>query len=136
MAPTATERKYWPASEEAERPGHIPFMPIIEGIDKNIGALREQVEALAKAVASLTLTVSELKGDVKVMSERSDKNLAEYKAIASDIQGDSNTKNARVEGDIKAINARLDAQQTKFGWTLTVFGIIITVVIAAIQFLR
>ena len=38
-----------------------------------------------------------------------------------------------MQGDIKAINARLDTQQTKFGWYLTIFGLIITVVIAAIQ---
>lgn len=84
--PVTAERKYRPTSEETERPVYAPFMPIIEGIDKNISALSGQVEAFTKAVASLTLTVSELKGDVRVMSERSDKNLAEYKAIASDIQ--------------------------------------------------
>ena len=51
-----------------------------------------------------------------------------------------NEKVERMQGDIselkasdKALTARLDTQQTKFGWSLTVFGIIITVVIAAIQ---
>ncbi|MBQ9526240.1 MAG: hypothetical protein IJR68_01405 [Fretibacterium sp.] len=43
---------------------------------------------------------------------------------------------AEVKGDIKAINARLDTQQTKFGWYLTLFGLIIAVVVAAIQFWR
>ncbi len=52
-----------------------------------------------------------------------DKYLAKHDAIA-----------ASIEGDLKAITARLDAQQTKFGWYLTLFGIVITVVIAAIQF--
>ena len=52
-----------------------------------------------------------------------DKYLAKHDAIA-----------ASIEGDLKAITARLDAQQTKFGWYLTLFGIVITVVITAIQF--
>ena len=52
-----------------------------------------------------------------------DKYLAKHDAIA-----------ANIEGDLKAITARLDTQQTKFGWYLTVFGIVITVAVAAIQF--
>ena len=52
-----------------------------------------------------------------------DKYLAKHDAIA-----------ASIEGNLKAIIARLDTQQAKFGWYLTAFGIAITVVIAVIQF--
>ena len=52
-----------------------------------------------------------------------DKYLAKHDAIA-----------ASIEGDLKAITARLDTQQAKFSWYLSAFGIAITVVIAAIQF--
>ena len=60
---------------------------------------------------------------VERMAAIMDKYLAKHDAIA-----------AGIEGDLKAITARLDTQQTKFGWYLTVFGIVLTVVIAAIQF--
>ena len=77
---------------------------------------------------------SELKGAISVMDERFErkfdilderieKNHAQYEAIASEMKG-----------DIKSINAHLDTQQTKFGWYLTIFGLIITVAVAAIQF--
>ena len=70
----------------------------------------------------LEARIDVLDSRIDVLSERIDKNLAQYEAIASNI-----------EGDIKAMNARLDTQQTKFGWYLTIFGLIITVAVAAIQ---
>ncbi|MBQ9566352.1 MAG: hypothetical protein IJU98_12275 [Synergistaceae bacterium] len=80
-----------------------------------------------------------------------EKNLAKHEAIAESIRNDMKSINERMdrmeknvayhgeainrlEGDVKAISARLDTQQTKFGWYLTAFGIVITVVVAAIQF--
>ena len=63
------------------------------------------------------------------MRERVDKNLAEYKAVASDMRAD----NARLEGEIKAIRAELAALKS---WYLPLWGIIMTLIIAAIQYIK
>ena len=42
--------------------------------------------------------IAELKGDIKALSERVDKNLAEFKAVANEIKGDVRTLDARVSG--------------------------------------
>ena len=70
-----------------------------------------------------------LEGRIDVLSERIDKNLAQYEVIASDI-----------EGEIQALNARVGSLEDKISLNVTVtgvlvgaFGIIITIVIAIIQ---
>ena len=42
--------------------------------------------------------IAELRGDIKALSERVDKNLAEFMAIANEIKGDVRTLDARVNG--------------------------------------
>ena len=108
-------------------------LPLMRSMDKSIREMKDDFHSFKKetnsAIAELRQDVSTIKediggikSDVRVMNERIDKNLAQYEAIASEMRG-----------DIKAINARLDTQQTKFGWYLTLFGLVITVVVAAIQ---
>ncbi|MBQ9564133.1 MAG: hypothetical protein IJU98_00965, partial [Synergistaceae bacterium] len=40
-----------------------------------------------------------------------------------------------LRSDIRVINAKLETLQTKFGWYMAMFGIVITVSVAAIQVL-
>ena len=84
----------------------------ITEVRQDIFTLQGEIKAINERV----------EGRFDVLNERIDKNFAQYEAVANEMKG-----------DIKAINARLDTQQTKFGWYFTVFGIIITVVVAAIQ---
>ena len=111
----------------------VSAMPLIHSIDKSVRELKEHlwgfkketnsaISEMRQNISALKEDMSAIKGDIRVMNERIDKNLAQYETIAS-----------HIEGDIKAMNARLDTQQTKFGWYLTIFGLVITVVIAAIQ---
>ena len=80
---------------------------------------------------------TELKDDIKsVRSElREDKKSLrgelkeDIKSLRSELKEDIN----ELRSDIRVINARLETQQTKFGWYLTIFGLIITVAVAAIQ---
>ena len=115
----------------------VSAMPLIHSIDKSVRGLKEDLWAFKKetnsAITEVRQDISTLQGEIKaineriegrfdVLNERIDKNFAQYEAVANEMKG-----------DIKAINARLDTQQTKFGWYLTIFGLIITVVVAAIQ---
>ena len=69
---------------------------------------------------------TELKDDMKSLrTELKD----DIKGVRSELKEDI----SELRGDIRVINARLDTQQTKFGWYLAIFGLIITVVVTAIQ---
>ena len=103
-----------------EKVSDIRFEYMREMMDEQFKRLEAVVE---KNLARQEAIAADIKGEMKAMNERIEKNLAQYEAAAGNI-----------EGEMKAISARVDTQQTKFGWYLTVFGIIITVVIAAIQF--
>ena len=99
-----------------------------ERLEGKIDAVNERLEAKIDAVNERLETKFDalrehVEDRIDVLCERMDRNLAQYDALANDIKG-----------DIRTLSARLDTQQTKFGWYLTIFGIVITVVIAAIQF--
>ena len=92
-------------------------------IEEKIDAFNEHMnQTLALMNERIDKKFTQIDGKIDVLSERIDKNLAQYEAIVSN-----------TDGEIKAINARLDTQQTKIGWYLTIFGLVITIVIAAIQ---
>lgn len=97
---------------------------ISERLDRKIDALTERMEQ-----------------GFALMNERIERNLAEYKALLSDTRSElkediseTRAEFGEIRGDVKALTARLDTQQTKFGWLLTVFGLVITVTVAVIQF--
>ena len=92
-------------------------------LEEKIDAFSERMnQTLALMNERIDKKFTQIDGKIDVLSERIDKNLAQYEAIVSN-----------TDGEIKAINARLDTQQTKIGWYLTIFGLVITIVIAAIQ---
>ena len=111
-------------------------MPLIVSLDASVRELKDDLYHFKREVkddiTNIRLDVAVLGGKVEALNERVDKNLAEYKVIASEIQGEMRTNDARLEGKIDAVNARLDAMQVKMGWYLTAFGLII----ALVQFLK
>ncbi len=93
--------------------------------------------SLASMEALLAQTLAEIRLDnVKLRSELKDEMKSRHAELKDDIkavQGELKDDINELRGDIRVINARLDTQQTKFGWYLAVFGLVITVAVAAIQ---
>ena len=112
-------------------------MPLIMSLDDSVRELKDDLNGFKREVkdgmANMRMDVAVLSGKVEAMSERIDKNLAEYKAIASDIQGEMKANNARLEGEIKATRAELAALKS---WYFPLWGIIMTAILAAIQLLK
>ena len=106
--------------------------------DKISDMRSDRIESfMAKTLAEIRMDNaqlrSELKGEVRAMNERIEKNLEEYKAIANEMQGNFNTSVARLEGKIEAVNSKVDALQNKFSWNLAWVGIIMGLVLAIVQ---
>ncbi len=57
-----------------------------------------------------------------------EKNLAKHDVIAAEMRNDY----TRLEGKIDAMNARLNAMESKFTWNLALFGIFIAVVLVTV----
>ena len=103
-------------------------------IDRLSDARSDRIEALmGQTLAEIRMNstqlktelkneINEMKGELKVMNARIDKNLAEYKAIAEGING-----------EVKALKTGFDTLQNKFSWNIAWMGIIIGVVLAVIQ---
>ena len=93
----------------------------------------ERLEALiAGSIAEQRAMARETGNSIKVINDRLghvEKNLDKLNERVERMQDDI----SELKANDKALTARLDAQQTKFGWYLTVFGLIITVAVAAIQ---
>ncbi len=109
-----------------------PAMAMNEYVRKDVFAARmDRMEAL------LAQTLAEIRLDnVKLRSELKDEMKSRHAELKDDIkavQGELKEDINELRGDIRVINARLDTQQTKFGWYLAVFGLVITVAVAAIQ---
>ena len=108
-------------------------MPLIMSLDDSVRELKEDLYNFKREVkdgmAEIRVDVAAFGGKVEALRERVDKNLAEYKAVASDMRAD----NARLEGEIKAIRAELAALKS---WYLPLWGIIMTLIIAAIQYIK
>ena len=94
-------------------------------MDRNMAAQRELITQVA---GKIDVILSQIKKDV----ENNSGDIREMKKDINAISGEV----SEIKGNVKALSARVDTQQTKFGWYLTIFGLIITVVIAAIQFLK
>ena len=89
------------------------------------GSLVEQ-KAMAKETANSIKAIDERLGRVEKHIERIEENLnGKIERLQNDV--------SELKGNDKVLVARLDTQQTKTGWYLAIFGIIITVAIAAIQ---
>ena len=108
-------------------------MPLIMSLDDSVRELKDELydfkQENKNGMANVRMDVAVLGGKVEVLSERVDKNLAEYKAIASEMKAD----NVRLEGEIKAIRAEIAALKS---WYLPLWGIIMTVILTVIQFLK
>ena len=103
-------------------------------IDRLSDARSDRIEALmGQTLAEIRMNstqlktelkneINEMKGELKVMNARIDRNLAEYKAIAEGING-----------EVKALKTGFDTLQNKFSWNIAWMGIIIGVVLAVIQ---
>ena len=110
-------------------------MAMNEYVRKDVFAARmDRMEAL------LAQTLAEIRLDnVKLRSELKDAMKSLHSELKDDIKGvRSELKEdiSELRSDIRVINARLDTQQTKFGWYLAIFGLIITVAVVAIQWWR
>ncbi|MBQ9564801.1 MAG: hypothetical protein IJU98_04360 [Synergistaceae bacterium] len=57
-------------------------------IKRDVDTLKDGFAELRHDVGGLKNDVADIKGELRAMNERIDKNLAEYKVIASDIQGE------------------------------------------------
>lgn len=88
---------------------------------------------ITKAMAEQNTLITDIKGEMKAINERMDKNLAEYKVLLSNVRSELKDDISEVRGDVKAINARLDTLQNKFSWNLAWVGIIMGLVLAIVQ---
>ncbi len=79
--------------------------------------------------AIMEKNTAEIKSEIKVMNERIERNLAEYKAVVGDIR----TEISDIRGDVKALNARVDSFQHRRYWDIAWVGIVIGAVIGLIQ---
>ena len=66
---------------------------------------------------------------IERMEAISEKNLAKHDAIAAEMRANISEMN----GDLKAMNARLDTIENKFSWNLAWVGIIIGLALAIVQ---
>ncbi len=73
---------------------------------------------ITKAMAEQNTLITDIKGEMKAINERMDKNLAEYKVLLSNVRSELKDDISEVRGDVKAINARFDTLQNKFSWNL------------------
>ena len=112
-------------------------MPLIMSLDDSVRELKDELYDFKREVkdgmANVRMDVAVLKGDmaalggkVEALNERVDKNLAEYKAIASDMKGDIRELSARFD----AVDGKVTNIATMTGIIVAVFGIIITVILA------
>ncbi|MBQ6773984.1 MAG: hypothetical protein IJP48_08000 [Synergistaceae bacterium] len=60
-----------------------------------------------------------------------EKTIANQEKIASDMRAEISD----IRGDVKALSAKVDAMQMKFGWYLTLFGVGVGAVLALFQLL-
>ena len=82
----------------------------------------EQRSAINEFKSEIKGELNGLRSELKVMNERIDKNLANYEAVAS-----------RIEGDVKAINASVQSLQQRRSWDIAWISLAVAVGIALIQ---
>lgn len=82
----------------------------------------EMKELRAEVKGEIKTLSSQMEKNFSVLGERIDKNLAQYESITR-----------AIEGDVKTLNARVDAIQHRRGWDLAWTGIIVGGVVGLIQ---
>ena len=92
------------------------------------GSLVEQ-KAMAKETTSSIRVMNERIGRVEERIGHIEKSIDKFNGKVEKLQDDV----SELKANDKALAARLDTQQMKFGWYLTIFGLIITVAVAAVQ---
>ena len=109
------------------------IIAIIEDIDSKVAEIKEQSHSLNKDINNIKVDISRLDGNIKAMNERTDKNIAEYKVLLSDLRSELREDISDIRGDIKALAAQNTALQNKFSWNLAWVGIIMGLVLAIVQ---
>ena len=79
--------------------------------------------------AIMEKNLSEVRSEIKIMNERIDKNLAEYKSITSDIKAEV----SEIRGDVKALNASVQSLQQRRSWDIAWISLAVAIGIALIQ---
>ena len=105
----------------------------MDSLEKSMGRLTEELseqKALAKETDNRIKALDARIDNVEKNMDRMEKSLDRLGDRTERLQNDMSD----LKGGVRALAARLDTQQTKFGWYLTIFGLVITVVVAAIQF--
>ncbi len=108
-------------------------MPLIHSIDKSVRGMKDDLWSFKKGtdnsiaeikqnLSALREDATEIKGEIKVMNERIDKNLANYEAISS-----------RIEGEVRAVNATVQALQQRRSWDIAWISLAVAIGIALIQ---
>ena len=116
-------------------------MPMNEYVRKDVfDARMDRMESLlAQTVAEIRLDNVNLRKDMEgeMSALRSEMSALRGKLEdeMTDLRGDFNEDVRDLRSDIRVINARLETLQTKFGWYMAMFGVVITVSVAAIQVL-
>lgn len=99
-------------------------------LDIRLNGVDEQAKANAQKI-DLCISSMEKLFDEKIdkMQAIMEKNLAEFKAVASEMKADFND----LRGNVKAIEAKVDSLQMKFGWYLMLFGVGVSALIFLAQ---
>ena len=87
--------------------------------DVKISAIKDMLEQNRAMLEQNTATI-------KAIVE---KNIAEHKSIASKMSAEI----SEIRGDVKALSAKVDSIQIKFGWAITGLGIGITILLFLFQ---
>ena len=95
----------------------------LKGIDDRI-SFNEHVNDVRIAAIE-----QKLDNHLEIMKAIMEKNLAQNREIASEMRAEIN----EIRGDVKALSAKVDSIQIKFGWYLALFGIGISALIFLAQ---
>lgn len=91
----------------------------------------EDTSGMRQALTDEKISSMEKMIDVKLsrMEALIDRSISENRAMISEMR----TEMTEFKGDVKALNARMNAFETKLGWYLTLFGVGITLALGVVQ---
>ena len=104
-------------AEERVTDTHFEILQAI--MERNLSEIRSEIKS----------TNERMEKGFELMNERMDKNLAEYKAITSDIKAEV----SEIRGDVKALNASVQSLQQRRSWDIAWISLAVAVGIALIQ---
>ena len=85
--------------------------------DAKMEAMLNRIHSeMVELKTELKSEISELKGEMKALSERVDKNLAEFKAVANEVKGDIRALNTRLDGVEETFDARINSLDNNITW--------------------